>query len=130
MHCFPCRKKRKREKGSPTGKTQFISRVEKEYLKPSYSASVGEELEDGLFDGNVETHVISLCSRISCITPFFHLAFILLFQIVKQLISSPADFLELALQFGMIMMFACAFPPAFAFAALVTVSEFLFQHNC
>lgn len=71
LHCFPCRKKRKREKGSPAGKTQFISRVEKEYLKPSYSASVGEELEDGLFDGNVETHVISLCSRISCITPFF-----------------------------------------------------------
>ncbi|KAI8544559.1 hypothetical protein RHMOL_Rhmol08G0306700 [Rhododendron molle] len=77
------RKKRKREKGSPTGKTQFISRVEKEYLKPSYSASVGEELEDGLFD----------------------------------------DFLELALQFGMIMMFACAFPPAFAFAALNNIAE-------
>ncbi|KAF7134902.1 hypothetical protein RHSIM_Rhsim08G0230700 [Rhododendron simsii] len=77
------RKKRKREKGSPAGKTQFISRVEKEYLKPSYSASVGEELEDGLFD----------------------------------------DFLELALQFGMIMMFACAFPPAFAFAALNNIAE-------
>lgn len=30
-----------------------------------------------------------------------------------------ADFLELALQFGMIMMFACAFPLAFAFTALV-----------
>lgn len=30
-----------------------------------------------------------------------------------------ADFLELALQFGMILMFACAFPPAFAFAAVV-----------
>lgn len=29
-----------------------MSRVEKEYLKPAYSASVGEELEDGLFDGN------------------------------------------------------------------------------
>ncbi|KAF5461694.1 hypothetical protein F2P56_017769 [Juglans regia] len=28
------------------------------------------------------------------------------------------DFLELALQFGMIMMFACAFPLAFAFATL------------
>jgi anoctamin-10 len=26
--------------------------VEKEYLKPSYTASIGEELEDGLFDGN------------------------------------------------------------------------------
>lgn len=29
-----------------------MSRVEKEYLKPDYSASIGEELEDGLFDGN------------------------------------------------------------------------------
>lgn len=27
--------------------------MEKEYLKPSYSASIGEELEDGLFDGNM-----------------------------------------------------------------------------
>ncbi|XP_052182099.1 anoctamin-like protein Os01g0706700 isoform X2 [Diospyros lotus] len=77
------RKKRKREKGSHTGKAQFINRVEKEYLKPAYSASVGEELEDGLFD----------------------------------------DFLVLALQFGMIMMFACAFPPAFAFAALNNITE-------
>ena len=33
--------------------------------------------------------------------------------------DSPADWLELALQFGMIMMFACAFPLAFAFATLV-----------
>ena len=33
--------------------------------------------------------------------------------------KSPADFLELALQFGMIMMFACAFPLAFVFATLV-----------
>ncbi|GFY97137.1 hypothetical protein Acr_11g0014430 [Actinidia rufa] len=77
------RKKRKRDKGSSVGKTQFNYRVEKEYLKPSYSASVGEELEDGLFD----------------------------------------DFLELALQFGMIMMFACAFPPAFLFAALNNIAE-------
>ena len=33
--------------------------------------------------------------------------------------ESVADFLELALQFGMIMMFACAFPLIFCFAALV-----------
>lgn len=46
------RNKKKREKGSSAGKIQFTSRVEKEYLKPSYSASIGEELEDGLFDGN------------------------------------------------------------------------------
>lgn len=37
-------------------------------------------------------------------------------------IKLTADFLELALQFGMIMMFACAFPLAFAFAALVNNS--------
>lgn len=77
------RKKKRREKGSTRGKIQFASRVEKEYLKPSYSASIGEELEDGLFD----------------------------------------DFLELALQFGMIMMFACVFPLAFAFAALNNITE-------
>ncbi|KAJ0890889.1 putative anoctamin [Helianthus annuus] len=77
------RNKRKREKGMAARKSYFNSRVEKEYFKPIYSASVGDELEDGLFD----------------------------------------EFLELALQFGMIMMFACAFPPAFAFAALNNVTE-------
>jgi len=29
--------------------------VEKEYLKPSYTASIGAELEDGLFDGKCLT---------------------------------------------------------------------------
>ncbi|GAU42220.1 hypothetical protein TSUD_351300 [Trifolium subterraneum] len=38
---------KKREKGESTDKFQFSSRVEKEYLKPTYSASIGEELEDG-----------------------------------------------------------------------------------
>ncbi|XVE51980.1 hypothetical protein DITRI_Ditri02bG0083100 [Diplodiscus trichospermus] len=76
------RNKKKCEKGS-SGKIQFTSRVEKEYLKPTYSASICEELEDGLFD----------------------------------------DFLELALQFGMIMMFACAFPLAFTFSALNNIAE-------
>ncbi|KAK9099185.1 hypothetical protein Syun_026230 [Stephania yunnanensis] len=71
------------QKGKINGKVQLTSRVEKEHLKPSYSASIGEELEDGLFD----------------------------------------DFLELALQFGMIMMFACAFPLAFCFAALNNAAE-------
>lgn len=80
---YSVRHKKKREKGESTDKIQFSSRVEKEYLKPSYSASIGEELEDGLFD----------------------------------------DFLELALQFGMILMFACAFPPAFAFAAVNNIME-------
>lgn len=61
-----------------TGTVRFSSRVEKEHLKLSYSASICQELEDGLFD----------------------------------------DFLELALQFGMIMMFACAFPLAFVFSAV------------
>ncbi|KAK4349877.1 hypothetical protein RND71_029190 [Anisodus tanguticus] len=75
--------KKKREKGTSSEKTQYMSRVEKEYLKPDYSASIGEELEDGLFD----------------------------------------DFLELALQFGMIMMFACAFPLGFAFATLNNITE-------
>ncbi|KAL7100063.1 hypothetical protein ACP275_09G125200 [Erythranthe tilingii] len=75
------RNKQKREKGS--GKSSPIPRVEKDYLKPAYAASIGQEIEDGLFD----------------------------------------DFLELVLQFGMIMMFACAFPLAFAFAAVNNITE-------
>nr|XP_043617788.1 anoctamin-like protein At1g73020 isoform X1 [Erigeron canadensis]XP_043617789.1 anoctamin-like protein At1g73020 isoform X1 [Erigeron canadensis] len=77
------RNKKKREKWLAGRKPYFNSRVEKEYFKPKYSASIGKELEDGLFD----------------------------------------EFLELALQFGMIMMFACAFPPAFAFAAVNNLTE-------
>ncbi|KAL5757634.1 hypothetical protein ACOSP7_020245 [Xanthoceras sorbifolium] len=78
------RNKKKREKGSSSAeKINFGSRVEKEYMKAAYSASIGEELEDGLFD----------------------------------------DFLELALQFGMIMMFACAFPLAFVFATVNNIME-------
>lgn len=77
------RYKKRHEKGSSSGKIKVISRVEKEYLKPAYSASIGGELEDGLFD----------------------------------------DFLELTLQFGMIMMFACAFPLTFAFAVVNNIME-------
>ncbi|CAA0814647.1 Anoctamin-like protein [Striga hermonthica] len=80
---FKARNKLKREGGSSITKPSPISRVEKEFLKPAYSASVGQEIEDGLFD----------------------------------------DFLELVLQFGMIMMFACAFPLAFAFAAVNNIAE-------
>lgn len=76
-------RKKKHVKGSVVEKSVLATRVEKEYLKPSYTASIGEDLEDGLFD----------------------------------------DFLELALQFGMIMMFACAFPLLFCFAALNNVTE-------
>lgn len=56
------RHKKKNEKGGSTEKIQFTSRVEKEYLKPSYTASIGEELEDGLFDG---TYKNSLYSQIA-----------------------------------------------------------------
>ncbi|KAK1264474.1 Anoctamin-like protein [Acorus gramineus] len=77
-------RKKKHEKVQSTGKPIHVSlRVEKEYLKPPYAASIGAEFEDGLFD----------------------------------------DFLELALQFGMIMMFACAFPLVFCFAALNNIME-------
>eukprot|EP01018_Ginkgo_biloba_P001815 Gb_38780 [translate_table: standard] len=55
---------------------EHVPKVQKEYMKPSYTASIGNGLEDGLFD----------------------------------------DFLELALQFGMVTMFACAFPLVFVFA--------------
>ncbi|KAE8792279.1 Anoctamin-like protein [Hordeum vulgare] len=73
-------RKKRQERESPSRKSVRLStRVEKEYLKLSYTANIGAELEDGLFD----------------------------------------DFLEQALQFGMIMMFACAFPLIFCFAALV-----------
>ncbi|XP_044484669.1 anoctamin-like protein At1g73020 isoform X2 [Mangifera indica] len=77
------RNKKKHEKGSSSAKICFTTRVEKEYLKPAYSASIGDEVEDGLFD----------------------------------------DFLELALQFGMIMMFACVFPLAFAFTVVNNIME-------
>ncbi|XP_044494970.1 anoctamin-like protein At1g73020 isoform X2 [Mangifera indica] len=77
------RNKKKDEKESTSGKIHVTSRVEKEYMKPAYSASIGDEVEDGLFD----------------------------------------DFLELALQFGMIMMFACAFPLAFAFSVVSNIME-------
>ncbi|XP_021732770.1 anoctamin-like protein At1g73020 [Chenopodium quinoa] len=77
------RLKKKHDKGSSIGKVKVNSRVEKEYLKSAYSASIGGELEDGLFD----------------------------------------DFLELALQFGMIMMFASAFPLTFAFAVVNNIME-------
>ncbi|XP_024533727.1 anoctamin-like protein Os01g0706700 [Selaginella moellendorffii] len=59
------------------------SPVEEEYLKPEYSSSVGDDLEDGLFD----------------------------------------DFLELALQFGMVTMFACSFPLVFVFALINNLVE-------
>ncbi|KAJ1689369.1 hypothetical protein LUZ63_013524 [Rhynchospora breviuscula] len=76
--------KKKYDTSSPMGKNVRLStRVEKEFLKPSYSASIGADLEDGLFD----------------------------------------DYLELALQFGMIMMFACAFPLVFCFATLNNITE-------
>lgn len=52
--CFIKKSKKKREDGSSAGKKiQLAYRVEKEYLKPTYSASNGQELEDGLFDGNI-----------------------------------------------------------------------------
>lgn len=75
--------KKQHDKGSSKGKVKVSSRVEKEYLKSAYSASIGGELEDGLFD----------------------------------------DFLELTLQFGMIMMFASAFPLTFAFAVVNNIME-------
>ena len=43
-------------------------------------------------------------------------------------IISITDFLELTLQFGMIMMFACAFPLIFCFAALVC--GFCHKNHC
>lgn len=81
VRCIPLlRRIRRKSQKEPS---QSIPRVEKDYLKPAYSASIGEEVEDGLFD----------------------------------------DFLELALQFGRIMMFACAFPLSFTFAALNNITE-------
>ena len=45
-------KQEKAREGIIGGKSILATRVEKEYLKPSYTASIGEELEDGLFYGN------------------------------------------------------------------------------
>lgn len=83
-------------------------------MKPSYTASIGEELEDGLFDGN--NHLLLRWKN----------------DYMEQIIypkhpsENGADFLELALQFGMIMMFACAFPLVFCFATLVRSFWFLY----
>uniref|UniRef100_A0A1D1YCF0 Anoctamin-like protein Os01g0706700 n=1 Tax=Anthurium amnicola TaxID=1678845 RepID=A0A1D1YCF0_9ARAE len=44
--------KKKHEKGSIGKPILLASRVEKEYLKPSYAASISGEFEDGLFDGD------------------------------------------------------------------------------
>jgi hypothetical protein len=56
MNFLPSCSKKKHEKESPAGKSVRLStRVEKEYLKPAYTASIGEELEDGLFDGKFTT---------------------------------------------------------------------------
>ena len=52
---------KKSEKGEAREKLQFTSRVEKEYLKPAYSASIGEELEDGLFDGTSKFILLLNC---------------------------------------------------------------------
>lgn len=60
-----------------------MARIEKEFLKPLYTASIENDMEDGLFD----------------------------------------DFLELALQFGMVAMFASAFPLVFAFAFINNIVE-------
>ncbi|KAI5068492.1 hypothetical protein GOP47_0016837 [Adiantum capillus-veneris] len=62
---------------------RHMPQVEKEFLKSSYTASIENDLEDGLFD----------------------------------------DFLELALQFGMVAMFASAFPLVFAFAFVNNLIE-------
>ena len=50
---------------------------------------------------------------------------LLLFESNDNSNTECTDYLELALQFGMIMMFACAFPLAFAFAALVKSFAFI-----
>ena len=43
----------KDEKKDPDEKSRpHMPQVEKEYLKPSYTASVGDDLDDGLFDGS------------------------------------------------------------------------------
>ena len=57
--------------------------------------------------------LINLCSLFKVFCYYFPLLSLMATPILN------ADCLELALQFGMIMMFACAFPLAFAFAALV-----------
>ena len=42
----------KDEKKDPDEKSRpHMPQVEKEYLKPAYTASIGDDLDDGLFDG-------------------------------------------------------------------------------
>ena len=53
LKCILCRNKKKHEKGLSKDKLRIALRVEKEFLKPAYAASIGGGLEDGLFDGNI-----------------------------------------------------------------------------
>ncbi|CAM8883985.1 unnamed protein product [Rhodiola kirilowii] len=43
-------------------KVKFTTKTEKEYLKPTYAASIGEEFEDGLFDG-IKVHSSQLSNK-------------------------------------------------------------------
>lgn len=62
VRCIPLlRRIRRKSQKEPS---QSIPRVEKDYLKPAYSASIGEEVEDGLFDGNIRYKTISV-SRVN-----------------------------------------------------------------
>ncbi|CAM8883984.1 unnamed protein product [Rhodiola kirilowii] len=83
-------------------KVKFTTKTEKEYLKPTYAASIGEEFEDGLFDGN------------------YNFVLLLFFSYIPK---TQTVLSELALRFGLVMMFACAFPLVFAFAFLINLME-------
>ncbi|XP_073052798.1 anoctamin-like protein At1g73020 [Primulina eburnea] len=101
-NCFPflsytfkkfrtVRTKRKCEKGPSTENIRTIPRVEKDYLKPAYAASIGQELEDGLFDDFLELVLqFGMTTMFACAFP---LAFA--FSAVNNIAEIRTDALKL-----------------------------------
>lgn len=92
------------------------------------------ELEDGLFDGNALIlsnfellEYVFVTNDFEAIRSWESVYIFILYAYCNC--DWTADFLELTLQFGMIMMFACALPPAFAFAAVVLCFSLYFYHE-
>ncbi|KAI4325329.1 hypothetical protein MLD38_030740 [Melastoma candidum] len=82
----------------------YLKYMEKEYLKSSYSASIGDDLEDGLFDGKYQCTLLWDGTWSDGFSNIGLLG-------VGLTIWNDHD------------LFACAYPLAFAFAALNNVTE-------
>ena len=112
----------KRETGEKASE-HHASRMDKEYLLPKYEASVGSDFEDGLFDGVLlPPSSLSKTPKSDRLKLPLHLLHDVSDPNIELRVATCvlcADFLELAVQFGMVTMFASAYPFVAAFAFLV-----------